>query len=320
MAPKKSKEEIENNMKEIETALSFDISNLERIGPVKAKKLNSHGIKTAQDLVIVGAPQLAFITEENIDQTTKWVESAREYLRSKNIIQKSRIGGLDYLNYRTKTIQYLQTGVENFDEMLGGGFESGVMTEFYGVEGSGKTQICMLSAILAQFPYKRRCFKCKEMFNDQKMERCPKCEVKTIKIGGLSEEGKPCRVIYMDTENSYRPERVKEIALEIGVVKAKEQTPREKKSKAPKQFLNDEEEKKADDIVDHIDILKITDSAQQLMVVEELAGMIQEEGRPDAKLLVIDSITGEFRLDYIGRGEISGRQDRLKEFIRYIVR
>lgn len=39
------------------------------------------------------------------------------------------------------------TGCKNIDELLGGGFESGTVTQLYGEAGSGKTNICLQAAI-----------------------------------------------------------------------------------------------------------------------------------------------------------------------------
>ena len=39
------------------------------------------------------------------------------------------------------------TGCKNIDELLGGGFESGTVTQLYGEAGSGKTNICLQVAV-----------------------------------------------------------------------------------------------------------------------------------------------------------------------------
>jgi len=242
--PKKTKDEIEAEFREVEEALSFKIEDIEGIGPTRIKKLNEHGIYKAQDLIVKGARELAEIMDMNTDQTYKMVESARRFLVNKDVVGKSQLSGRDLLNYRTKKIQFLETGASNLDEAFGGGYESGVITEFYGDDGAGKTQLCMLASVLAQLPYRRKCFKCGEE-GGQDMERCPKCEVKTVSVGGLSKEGKPCRVIYMDTENSFRPKRVLQIIYERDLVKTKEQTPAEIKKGVLKEPLNEEETENA---------------------------------------------------------------------------
>jgi RecA/RadA recombinase len=61
---------------------------------------------------------------------------------------------------------------------LGGGIEAGVITQVYGPPGSGKTQLCHTLSVMLPSNYK---------------------------------------VIYIDTEGSFRPERIKEIANARGL-------------------------------------------------------------------------------------------------------
>ena len=318
--PKKTKEEIEAEFREVEEALDFNIEDIEGIGPTRIKKLNEHGIYKAKDLLVKGARELAEILDMNTDQTFKMVESARRFLVNKDVVGKSQLSGRELLNYRTKKIMFLETGASNLDEAFGGGYETGVITELYGDDGAGKTQLCMLASILAQLPYRRKCFKCGEE-GGQDMERCPKCEVKTVSVGGLSEEGKPCRVIYMDTENSFRPKRVLQIIYERGFVKTKEQTPAEIKKGISKEPLNDEETEKALKFLDNITILKPSGAGHQMMIGEEMGAIIEgEEGEDKAKLLVVDSIMSNLRLEYVGRGNLSDRQGQLSPHIKHLSR
>jgi len=76
----------------------------------------------------------------------------------------------------------LGTGSKAFNNILGGGMETGVMTEFFGHSGSGKTQICYNLCINVQQP---------------------------VTLGGL--EG---RASYIDTENKFSSKRIVEIATE----------------------------------------------------------------------------------------------------------
>ena len=71
---------------------------------------------------------------------------------------------------------YISTGSESFDNFLNGGYEKNVITTIYGPGGSGKSNLCILSAIA------------------------------TIKSGG--------KVIYIDTESSFSINRFKQIAKE----------------------------------------------------------------------------------------------------------
>jgi len=77
------------------------------------------------------------------------------------------------------------TGASKLDELLGGGFESGSLTEIYGEFRTGKTQLCHTLAVTCQLP---------------------------IENGGG--EGK---CLYVDTEGAFRPERLVQIAERYGL-------------------------------------------------------------------------------------------------------
>jgi len=317
----KTKEEIEKQLEEVEKVMDFNLSDLEGIGAVRLKQLNNFGIFKAEDLLIRGANELAGLLEMTSDKTQKMIDNARDYLEQHDVVGKAVIDGLSLLNYRTEKIKYLQTGASNLDEALGGGFETGVITELYGLDGSGKTQLCLLSSILAQLPIKKECFECHEQFDDSELKRCPKCNVKLeSKGGGLSLPGKPCKVIYMDTENSYRPDRVLTIIKERGLVKTKPQSITEEKRGDEKEFLNEEEKQKAYDFIRNTMVMKPVNAYHQYMMGQKLVKYIEEDKEKEVRLIVIDSLTNHFRLDYAGRGELSNRQVTLNQHIKHISR
>jgi len=61
----------------------------------------------------------------------------------------------EYYNKRKENLQRLKTGSYALDEILGGGFETGVITELIGEFGSGKTQICYAASVLVQQPMEK---------------------------------------------------------------------------------------------------------------------------------------------------------------------
>lgn len=73
----------------------------------------------------------------------------------------------------------IPTGSKNLDDLLLGGIETHAITEFYGSAGAGKSQICYTLAVMA---------------------------------AQNKENGKNGRVIYVDTEGKFRPERLVTIA------------------------------------------------------------------------------------------------------------
>lgn len=315
------KEEINKQLKDVEETMDFNLADLDKIGPVKLKKLNEVGIFKAEDLLIRGAKELADLLDMNTDQTQAMIDSARQYLEDKDIVGKSVIDGLALLNYRTRKIRYMETGASNLDEALGGGYETGVITELYGEYGSGKTQFCLVASVLAQLAIKKKCFECNEQFEDAELERCPKCDVKLeTKGGGLSDVGKPTKVLYMDTENSYRPERILTILKERGMVKTKEQKPMDIKRGADKEFLNEEEKLKAFEFIKNIIVMKPLNAVHQYMMGEQFLKYMEADKDKEVKLVIIDSLTNNFRMDYGGRGTLSERQVLLGKHLKHISR
>lgn len=84
-----------------------------------------------------------------------------------------------------KRVIKISTGCKAWDEILGGGISTMSMTEVFGEFRTGKTQLSHTLCVTAQLP--------KDM-------------------GGA--EGK---VAYIDTEGTFRPERIKSIATRFGV-------------------------------------------------------------------------------------------------------
>ena len=97
----------------------------------------------------------------------------------------------------------------------------------------------------------------------------------------LAQGGGGGRVIYVDTEGTFRPERVKEIAEEYG--------------------LN------STDVLDNVLFARVSTCEQQVEIVNRAAAIIVEDSQP-FRLMIIDSIMGLFRVEYSGRGELAARQ------------
>ena len=81
---------------------------------------------------------------------------------------------------KRKNLIYLSTGSGELDKLLGGGIETGSITEMFGEFRTGKTQICHTLCVTAQLSREHGC-------------------------GG----GK---VLYIDTEGTFRPEKLQAIA------------------------------------------------------------------------------------------------------------
>ena len=86
-------------------------------------------------------------------------------------------------------------------------------------------------------------------------------------------------MLYIDTENTFRPERIKQIANKFGL--------------DPEQVLNNIMVGRA-----------FTVDAVNNLIMQAAAAMIEDQ----FALMVIDSIMAPYRVDYSGRGELAERQ------------
>ena len=158
-----------------------------------------------------------------------------------------------------KDMVQITTGCKELDKMLDGGFETGSITEIFGEFRTGKTQLCM--------------------------QLCVTSQLKVEEGGG---EGK---ALYIDTEGTFRPERLVAIAERYG--------------------LN------PDDVLDNVAYARAYNSDHQSKLLLQASAMMSETR---FALLIIDSATALYRTDYSGRGELSARQMHLARFLRSIAR
>ena len=344
---------VTDKMEAVNDVVGLKLEDMDGIGSVRLKKLYSNGIYTVDDLLGYGEESLSRMLDISWDDAKKMTSVANESLNSEDVLSSVVVSGRDYFNFRKNKIKYMTTGVEELDEITGG-FETGVITEFFGAFGSGKTQFMMVACIMAQMPEEKCCLSCGQT-NEEKI-KSDKCECGGTwwKGGGLSKFGKQSKVIYIDTENSYRPERLFEIVCNRELIKTKPQTKTQEKKCETKEPLDDEEYEKAMQYVYNIHISRPRTSALQMLVVANLSSMISGElckhcqkreitkesepthqNHPKAKdgmrleqhdfekdipatLVILDSITGKFRKEFEGRGTLSDRQVKLSSHVRLL--
>ena len=344
---------VTDKMEAVNDVVGLKLEDMDGIGSVRLKKLYSNGIYTVDDLLGYGEESLSRMLDISWDDAKKMTSVANESLNSEDVLSSVVVSGRDYFNFRKNKIKYMTTGVEELDEITGG-FETGVITEFFGAFGSGKTQFMMVACIMAQMPEEKCCLSCGQ--DDEEKVKSDKCECGGTwwKGGGLSKFGKQSKVIYIDTENSYRPERLFEIVCNRELIKTKPQTKTQEKKCETKEPLDDEEYEKAMQYVYNIHISRPRTSALQMLVVANLSSMISGElckhcqkreitkesepthqNHPKAKdgmrleqhdfekdipatLVILDSITGKFRKEFEGRGTLSDRQVKLSSHVRLL--
>jgi DNA repair protein RadA len=236
--------------------LSLDA--IEGIGPVTKQKLESAGIYTVLDLAVRGPSELADAIGVDLKRAVEFSNSARLRLMELGILQREFISASEIYKKRLN-IERITTGTKNLDELLAGGIETQAITEFYGEFGSGKTQLCHTLCVMVQLPKDK---------------------------GGLS-----AGAIYVDTENTFRPERIVGIAEARGV--------------------------DANSVLERITVAKAYNSAHQEIIVSELGSIL---GRGGIKLVIIDSAVAHFRAEFLGRGTLADRQQRLNRFMHMLLR
>jgi len=234
------------------------LDSLAGVGPVTTKKLSDAGMHNIMDLIVRGPVELAEITGMDKEAAGNIVEKARQALVEGGMLSKDFVTATEIYK-RRQEIGKITTGTECLDLLLDGGLETQALTEVYGEFGSGKTQFCHTMCVNVQKPKEE---------------------------GGL--EG---TVLYIDTENTFRPERIVSIAKMQGMDPEK--------------------------VLDKIIVARAYNSAHQMLILEEASQMIQDN---NVKLLVVDSAVGLFRAEYLGRGTLSERQQRLNKFVHLVVR
>lgn len=97
--------------------------------------------------------------------------------------------------------------------------------------------------------------------------------------------------IYLDAEATFRPERIKQMAEALSLDSKK--------------------------ILENIYIARCYNSDHQMLLAEKAGELIKEK---NIKLLVVDSVTSNFRADFLGRGELATRQQKLNRHLHTLQR
>jgi DNA repair protein RadA len=228
------------------------ITDIKGVGSTTASRLRAAGFTSIESIAITPLMELVEKTGLSGETAERLLQKVRDAL------------GLEYITAldlfeKKGNAQRLTTGSNNLDKLLGGGVETQAITEFIGEYGAGKSQICMQLCVTAQQPL------------DQ---------------GGLG--GK---VLFIDTEGTFSPQRVHDIAEARGL--------------------------EARSILEHIIYARCYNSDHQMHIVDQAAKVVEEEG---IRLIVVDSLISHFRGEYVGRERLAERQQRLNQHIHRLLR
>ena len=229
------------------------IEELPGVGPATAEKLRD-----------AGYVDLMAIAVESPRSLPKWRRSGRA--TAVKIIaaakQAADVGGFetgDLILERRRNINKLTSCSKAFDELMGGGLETQAITEFFGEFGSGKTQMCFQLAVNAGRP---------------------------VDEGGLDGN-----VFIIDTENTFRPERIVQMATALDL---------------------DPEE-----VLKKIHVARAFNSHHQMLLVDKAQELAHDL---NVRLMIVDSLTAHFRAEYVGRGALAERQQNLNKHMHDLLR
>jgi len=221
------------------------------IGSTTSKKLRELGFHTVESLAMATAKELE---QAGISKT-----NAEKLIRkARSCMPLQFIRGDELVKMRRNVLR-LTTGSSMLDRLLGGGIESQSITEFYGEYGSGKSQICHQLCVNVQLPPEQ---------------------------GGLGGAA-----LYIDTENTFRTERIFQMAQNVGL---------------------DPEE-----AVKKIIFAEAYTSDHQMFLLENADKVIKENG---VRLIIVDSLTSHFRSEYLGREMLAERQQKLNKHMHRLIR
>ena len=263
-----------------------DLEDLPGVGPATAEKLQDNGFDNYQGIAVASPGELSNTADIGESSAADIIKAARE---------AADIGGFESgatVLERREQIGKLTWGVDEIDELLGGGVETQSITEVYGEFGSGKSQVTHQLSVNVQLPREH---------------------------GGL--EGS---AIFVDSEDTFRPERIDDMVrgLEDDVIEdtmVLHDIAEEDDADAGDDDLMED---LLESILDKIHVAKAFNSNHQILLAEkaqEIAGESQDDEFP-VRLLCVDSLTAHFRAEYVGRGELAERQQKLNKHLHDLMR
>jgi len=231
-----------------------ELTDLPGIGPAIAAKLESAGILDLMSLAVSSPATIADAAGVSPAVARKAIQAAR------NMLDLGFQDGMEYAKKRESVI-HITTGSIELNNLLGGkGVESRAITEAFGAYGSGKTQLGLTLAVNVQLP--------------------------------LEKGGGNGKCVFIDTEGTFRPSRIKQIAEGLGANPEK--------------------------VLKNIFVARAFNSDHQMLLLEKVGEMIKN-GEP-IKLMIIDSLTAHFRAEFAGRGQLADRQQKLNRYLHDLMK
>ncbi|MBI3052322.1 DNA repair and recombination protein RadA [Candidatus Woesearchaeota archaeon] len=225
-----------------------ELTQLPGVGAATAEKLAASGFDTLLSVAVATPGEIVDMAGVTEQAARRIIQSARE---------KMEMGfeSADEVLKRREGIYKITTKSSALNNLLGGGFESGAITEAFGAYGAGKSQLAHTLCVNVQ-------------------------------------RDNPENVaVFIDTESTFRPERIKQLILP-GM--------------------------DPDKVLRNIRVARAFNSDHQMLLAEKVEDLIKKG--LNVKLVVVDSLTAHFRAEFIGRGTLAERQQKLNKHMHSLMR
>lgn len=234
-------------------------------GPLAITELEKSGIN-ASDITKLKAA--GFYTVESVAYSTRKqltsVKGISDAKADKLLAEAAKLVPMGFTtateySHTRENIIRITTGSPELDKLLAGGIESHSVTEIFGEFRTGKSQWCHTMCVTAQLPFEMN--------------------------GGNG------KVLFIDTEGTFRPDRLVSIAQRFGL--------------------------DPQSVMDNVAYARAHNSDHQSELLIQASAMMADE---HYSLVLVDSATALYRTDYSGRGELSARQMHLGRFLRNLMK
>jgi len=255
------------------TRMTDDFTEVNGVGDSTEDKLKSAGFSTWDAISFTSMQKL----QEKADVGESMAETLLSEARERS--EMSSFQTAESMREDRADVSSITVGVDEVDELINGGIETNSIFELYGEFGSGKSQVTHQVCVNVQLPE--------------------------------THGGAHGRAIFIDTEDSFRPDRIEQMVLGL----------RDEKKNALMQVHDiDEESDTADEelvseVLSHIDVASAHNSDHQIMLLEkahEMASEYQDDDFP-VQILCVDSLMSYFRSEYVGRGSLAERQQKISK-------
>ena len=229
------------------------VNDLPGVGPATVEKLAAAGFHDLMSIAVATPGEIVGATEVSEATAKKVIAVARANL------EMEFTSGEEIMKKR-EAMMKITLGSEELNKLTGGGIETGAITEAYGQYGSGKSQLAHTLAVRVQLPSDK---------------------------GGA--EGV---AVYIDTEGTFRPERIQKIAEDAGL--------------DPTEALK------------NVKVARAFNSDHQMLLAEKIEDLIKQG--VNVKLVIVDSLTAHFRAEFVGRGTLADRQQKINKHMHALMK